>query len=542
MPGFVNEQLGLVSAFYKGLPENDRKKEAEATLRGVFESIGIKELPSNDMEINAEELESIFAKCMEDCGGAQGLAASFFGQTLPRSARALRLALKPIYLAVQASASSKPSTNPAGSERTSQDNLASSAHGVAIGAALASAGRADDVDGSVSEGQRRVNEVASDARQAELMIRLAKEGEVAASGLDEASTRAFLETQRMAQKRHPEIANLLKTAKVPNAPGVCADPVSALGMLRDGGASEALQLLRVEVAKAAERLQELIKDAVVRIEMEPYLAGGESGLLANALYFGNLNEYKEPAKSTPFKVTEAITDRALALFSPAESGAKAKATFDKMSDCIKAAWYWFHPRDEAAEGTLREAYRLASGSCGSKMYHNEALGELFRTYSKLFKQWQSGKRKTMPTLTEAWAGALNNPKLVDVLSGNADRDARVVRAEQLAEEAGKLAAESERRAKDAEKAAASSRGRQHPNPQVPPPSDGGQSANVVQGAARKALQSEIWKLKRYATAAATAAKEAEAANAGDAAEKRQEAVKKQAAVDEAQARYNAKRA
>ena len=87
-----------------------------------------------------------------------------------------------------------------------------------------------------------------------------------------------------------------------------------------------------------------------------------------------------------------------------------------------------------------------------------------------------------------------------------------------------------------------SRGRQHTNPQVPPPPDGGQGVNIVQGAARKALQTEIWKLKRYATAAATAAKEAEAANAGDAAEKRQEAVKKQAAVDEAQARYTAKRA
>ena len=55
------------------------------------------------------------------------------------------------------------------------------------------------------------------------MIRLAKQGE-AVNG-DTSAMKSFLTSQREAQRNHVELANLLCTAKIPTASGVCGAQV-----------------------------------------------------------------------------------------------------------------------------------------------------------------------------------------------------------------------------------------------------------------------------------------------------------------------------
>ena len=540
-PSFVSDQLPLLFGFFNGLPPEDRQKDADVVIRGIFESIGVKELPSDDMEINADELESIMKRCMEPCGEVQGLS-TFFTSSPVRSARALRLALRPIYRAVE----ERKTRSILHLENESSAGELSASAGVAIGAAMASASKdGGDADGAVSEGQRRVNDVANDPVQAAIVIELAKRGE-AVNG-DASAMKSFLTSQREAQRSHVELANLLCTAKIPTASGVCADPLSALSLLKGGGSSEALQFRRVEVAKAATRLQQLLRDYVARLELDPYLPGGETDQMVAALHAGNFVEHKIPTASTSFKVTDAITERPLSLFLPSNDGAKAKETFDALHDCIRAALYWLHPRDDMAESTLREVKRRARGPSGNKFYHNEALGELFKGFSKLVKQWQSGMRKEYPTLDEAWSRALHNPLLIDVLDGNAERDARCVKAEMLAEAADKRAAECERRAAAAEAKTSKTTPIKTPKQdrlltETPPTGGALQSDNLVQGKARRVLGAEIHRLKQAAHTATSSAKSAEEAKESGAVEKRGLANKAQAAVDEALAKWAAKRA
>ena len=264
--------------------------------------------------------------------------------------------------------------------------------------------------------------------------------------------------------------------------------------------------------------------------------------MASAIFYGTL--VPVTAASGVFKMAEMTTDRALGLFMPsAKSPDEAKKFVTSIANPLSIVMRKAHPRDDSIEDVIGWAMADSVGICETKAYHNQVFGELFKHYAKSFAKWREGELVSMPTLKSSYSKAKHNPRLADVLSGNAERDAltkaaveRAERAEATAKEAKTTAAAkappsrkptTQPKEEPDETDPSRKHGLTHPKP--------GESLFKISGKDRKAMRAELESLFKSYKSADDDATAAEAASASDAASKRAQAVTIQAKIDKTKA-------
>ena len=486
-----------------------------------------------DPEMKAEVLESILAQCV-DLGGLD-----LYDDEVANP-RTLRMWISAAWARVQKEATERSAmiADRKAEERAEREKVEAvppvAEKGAALAAAIAAAGlttangSSSNSDEAMDVGRSRVKKVADDARARELLSSLRKQGEAVLSTSDAEEVEAFIKAQADAQVGSASIAELLLSSNLPTPKGVYADPDATINMLAGmEGSAEGAHLARcASVARDALKVRQAILH-VIEVKIERKLKFGDAKRMAEAVLNGSVIQV-ESASGT-FKPTEMSAARALGLFLPgAKTAREAKVLVEGMADGLSTGLRIAHPHDRSIEDAMSDAKAAATGPSDDREYHNQVYGELFKQMAKLWAAWRDGKSSVLPTLASAWAKAVRHPRMVELLAGRTELEAKADQAIARAERAEAAAAEAKREAASAKAAKAASKTKDTPSGK-PPPAAGhepkikqpsaGEAAPIfkISGAERRAYRAEhldpLYPKIRQAKADADAATKAGAADA-----------------------------
>ena len=483
-----------------------------------------------DPEMKAEALECILAQCV-DLGGLD------LYDDGPLNPRTLRMEIAGAWAQVQKVAELQSTTERKAAERAEREKVESvpppPEKGAALAAAIAAAGLTtangpqSGNDEAMDVGRSRVKKVADDNKARELLASLRKQGEAVLSTSDAAEVETFIKAQADAQVGSASIAELLLSSNLPTPKGVYADPDATINMLAGlEGSVEGAHLARcASVARDAVKVRQAILH-VIELKIERKLKFGDAKRMAEAVLNGSILQVD--SASGTFKPTEMSAARALGLFLPgAKNPRDAKVLVEGMADGLSTGLRIAHPHDRSIEDAMSDAKAAATGPSDDREYHNQVYGELFKQLAKLWAAWRDGKSSVLPTLASAWAKTLRHPRMVELLAGRTELEAKADQAIARAEKAEAAAAEAKKEAASAKAAKAAPRLKDHP-PAKPPGGETerktkiagtGETAPIfkISGAERRAYRAEhldpLYPKVRQAKADAEAATKAGAADA-----------------------------
>lgn len=443
-PPEIARGLPLLSRVFELAYSPDGGRSPESFVDSFFE-LARAEPTSGDPEIKGEDLELMLRQCKDD--GAMRLSGDV------KCARSMRMEFKRAWNAVQAKQSASADTRSGATDTTRLDQMAQkraaeeqrqreqaaqahqsmAAQGAAMVAAMAGASSTSD-KAEQDAPRERIARVARDSDAARLLATLRAHGEAALTSQAAEAIADFLKLQADAQVDNASIAELLHTSNLPTPSGVLADPDVAIGMLSGSGARDGAHLVqRAAVARDAVKTQAAIVGALA-FQLDMHIKSGEASRMASAIFYGTL--VPVTTATGVFKMAEMSSDRALGLLLPsANSPEEAKATITALINPLSIVMRKAHPRDRSIEDTLSSAMAESIGPKENKCYHNSVFGELFKHYAKCFAKWREGELMSMPVLSSSFTKAMNNPRLRDVVSGNAERDAATADAVARAEKA-----------------------------------------------------------------------------------------------------------
>ena len=469
------EPYERVPAEFKGLThlescwslisDADRDKGPANLIETAHASIGVP-LVSGDVELQAEGLNDVLERCHMQGFSFNGLS----------SARDVRMALRAAWSKVVkeearqaaiAAASIRPGAPPVstgGSSQMPPTELHQMSLGAAAAAGAAAADNLRDETAEESTSRKRVVRVVNDPRASEDLLNALKAGDAANSSETEADWTKFLDLTTEAQEQHESVADLLhtKTIKTSGTQG------QGRGVVMLPGESHAqCQERCAQTARAAVKVAQYARTAINTVELQVTLKRGNGKRLVEAIWYGQLAE--EGSSTGAFRMSELDLAKPLASLTGKNSGDTARNWLGDTLDSIKVTAKYAHPRDRGFERAVVRASAASTGLKGTKNYHDVVFGEMLVRWSTSWKEWQAGTGTNMPLLTSSFTSASRDEAVQYVLTGNAERDARLDEHETRTAKAEKESADARRELAEVKRVAAAASAKQQRDPHKPPP-------------------------------------------------------------------------
>ena len=421
---------------------------------------------------------------------------------------------------------SAPTSDAAGLAPSAAAQAQATAQATAVFAAAASSGAGSaggkkGGDLAAARAKERVKAVAGDDESFARVETLA--GKLNAKG--ESASKNFVSAYREASLKDPKVAALLKTSSMPDKGALLELQISVSGgVMGLGGAAGGASR-----AAAVAGWVTLIQERFVAALVEGYCARlknirqDKAARLVKAIDFGQL--VPVAAGTGAFSADELVSS------SDGASSTFSKAVLDQVGDAITMMIGMMHPLDCTVTMTLCEVSGAAVGPEGLGDVHPVLYGALFRAWAIMWNDYQRIPRDTQPTLEEAWEVAQTQPEVKIAMSPAVQQ--QVAKNKQLES----MLAALQKTSDDNAKSIASLKQRPPPTRQPPPPAHQPPTAPgaeerpfKVRSAERTAMKEQLFKAKRTAASADSAAKAAADAGRSEAADLGEKAKAEQAKV------------
>ena len=450
--------LSHLETCWSAITADDRAKGPSNLVTTALASISVPMI-SSDVDLQAEGLNDIFERC-------HLLGFSFNGLSSAREVRmALRAAWPNVVLeearaAANAAASARgqgiPSTTTGSSSQSNELHQMSLGAAAAAGAAAADNLRDETTEESTS--RKRVVRVVNDARACDSLLEALKAGDAANSTETEADWTKFLDLTTAAQEQYESVADLIHTKAIKTS----GTQGQGRGVsLLPGETHAQCQERCAQIARAAVKVAQYARTAINTVELQMTLKRGNGKRLVEAIWYGQLAA--EGSSTGSFRMSELDLAKPLASLTGKNSGVTAEKWLTDTLDSIKLAAKYAHPRDRGFERAIVRASATSSGLKGAKTYHDVVFGEMLTRWSTAWNEWQGGTGTQMPLLASSFTSASRDDAVQYVLSGNAERDARLDEQEARTAKAEKESAEAKRELAEVKRLAAATKPKREPS-------------------------------------------------------------------------------